>query len=241
MHTPTLKFKTLFFNCLAIFLAISFFSYSQDAQPGSQETTEISKEERVWMTKFFNDFMLDSRAIFTLWGSKPITEVVIDHHSEEEMEAFYNSLSEDEKKQCRVVEDYDLPENWNRWKKVSHRFPIKRYMLFQSNWYNDANATFIYFVDILKTACVIQENYETFRRLVGFDFSPPEVVMEIQDKDSKFWKKARNSSLLWGILFGYGKENAYTFQWKYFERGKKSEKFFSSLHHRLERRRYTRH
>ena len=40
------------------------------------------------------------------------------------------------------------------------------------------------------------------------------------NRKSKFWTQVRNSdniTILLGLLYGYGKTNAYTYHWKYFD------------------------
>ena len=195
---------------------------------------ELTSEERIWMTKFFTEILLEQHAIYTLWGSKPISLIIIDEYTNEEVDAYYNSLSEEEKKNIVTLIDavYDFPENWRKWEKISSRFPTKKFLFFKSNLHKDPRATFIYFVNILNTAFVIEDHYALFRKTVGFDFNPLEVVLEITNKDSKFWKKAINSALLSGILFGYGKKNALTFHWKHFDHPSNCANFLDSYKHR---------
>lgn len=185
-----------------------------------QNMNGLSKEEQVWLTKFFRDVMLEHSAIYTLWGSKPITEIIIERHSKEEAQAYYESLSEQEKQECWIVEDYDLLKNWGRWQQIQHRFPSTRYLFFECEWRNTSDALFVYFIDILKAAMTITENYPLFQKVVGVDFDPVAVVFEMPNKESLFWNKISGNALLWGILFGFGKENAYAFHWKYMEHGK---------------------
>lgn len=225
----------MFFRFIVLigFSSIFLFLSNCSTNPPTNEKTlyDLSAEERQWMTKFFNDILLEHSAIYTLWGSKPITEIVIEHHSEEEIKAYFDSLSEEEKKNCWIVNNYDLAENWEKWKKIHKFFPIKRHLFFQSDWRRTPDATFIYFVDILKTALTIEENYSLFRKQVGFDFDPTQVVFEMTMNNSIFWEKINRNSLLWGILFGYGKENAYAFHWKYYEHSPNADTFFSSIKH----------
>ena len=187
------------------------------------------------MTKFFNDLMLDQSAIYTLWGSKPLTfatAYLMDSYSEEEIQAYYDNLSEEEKKNGRIVEDYDLPENWEKWEKISAKFPIKRYLLFRSKFdAEDPHSFYIFFVNVLKTATVIQENYQLFRDTVGFDFDPLEVTLQIQNQDSEFWKIAFHRSLLVGILCGFGRDNSWAFHWKHKGNSKTCGHFLENLKH----------
>lgn len=209
-----------------VFAAIIFF-FSSCNTSQSNNSYPISSKEKKWMNKFFYDLMLEWGGIYTLWGSKPLTRIVLYQYSEEEIRTYQQSLSNKEKKNCRLIK-YDLPENWEKWELVKKRFPLKRYLLFKQT---ESDVTFIYFLDILKTTIIIQENYEIFKREVGFDFDPPEIVLQIQNEDSLFWKKVKKNSALLGLLFGYGKENSWGFHWKYFQAGTKNP--FAELPHSL--------
>ena len=129
-------------------------------------------------------------------------------------------LSQEERENCFIQNNYDLPSNWEKWEKIKSKFPLKKHLLFQSHFDEDGKASFVYFVDILKTAVAIETHYELFQRAVGVDFHPLEVVLEMPNSESNFWKKlrtAKNADVLWGILFGYGEMNSLAFHWKYFD------------------------
>jgi hypothetical protein len=230
MKPPVKKSSLLSFNWFYYFLAI-IFTLSSCNFTENDKPSQISKDERAWMEKFFNDLMLFESGIYTLWGSKPITLVGIPHYTEDELKTYIDSLKEEDKKNGLIVENYSLPETWEKWEKISDRFPMNRYLLFRSELYESPKASFIFFVDILKTAIVIEENYAAFRKVVGFDFNPLEVVLDIKNKDSAFWLAIRDhrSSALWGLLFGFGKTNAYAFHWKHFEHPEKSIQFFDQM------------
>ena len=87
-------------------------------------------------------------------------------------------------------------------------------------------------MDILKTALVLQDNYEFFRKEVGFDFHPLDAVLQMPESRSKFWEKIRSSDnrfMLWGLLFGYGKFNASIYNWKYQDAPESCRKFLLNL------------
>ncbi|MEN9344007.1 MAG: hypothetical protein RLZZ453_794 [Chlamydiota bacterium] len=170
------------------------------------------------MSKFFDDLLFSEQAVYTLWGSKPITEIVMYHYNEEEWSIISNEFTAEEKKNCHIDKDYDLPQNWEKWEKISLRFPMNRYLLFRSHFDDDGKASFLYLVDVIKTAVTIEENYQLFRDEVGFDFHPLETSLQISNPQSIFWnnvRKSKKSMLLWGLLFGYGKINSYAFYWKH--------------------------
>lgn len=211
-----------FIPLISLFQILFFlFSCSNPHNPPSHSTLyEITQEESDWMAKFFDDLLFEEGAVFTLWGSKPMTEIILYHYSEEEMAVMFDNLTKEELENCYINYKYDLPKNWEKWEKIHSRFPIKKYLLFRSHFSEDKKVSFVYFVDILKSASIIHDHYDLFRKSVGRDFHPLEAVLEMPNTESFFWRKIRNSeegALLWGILFGYGKINACAYHWKYFD------------------------
>lgn len=204
----------------------------------SESIAQLTADERLWMDKFFQDVMLDESAIYTLWGSKPITTIILNHISDEEINAWVEGMSEEEKKELIIsTRPYDLPENWKKWEKIRTRFSIPQYLFFKRSRSNDVRFEDIYFVNILQTALTLQQHYAIFKKYTGNDFDPLKVVFEIENEDSTFWKKALNHSLLLGILFGFGLENSSCFDWKYFtdtEDNPEMEAFITSLPFRFD-------
>ena len=126
-----------------------------------------------------------------------------------------------------VVEGYNLSEAWKKWEQINHRFPMKRFMLFKQEERIDPHVFFMVFVDILKTAAVIQDNYEAFHKAMGFDFHPLELTLQMNQKDSVFWKNI--NSYLYGLLFGFGKTNSQLFHWKHFDHPKSCDEFCKNI------------
>ncbi len=183
------------------------------------------------MTELFDNILFWEGAAYTLWGSKPLTMIIITHYTTEELAQFEKDQDLKASKNCYIV-DTSMVENWPRWEQVCAKFPMKRYLLFRSHDSEDGRYSFIYFVDILKTATVIQNNYDLFARAVGFDFHPLEVVLELPNRDSLFWKEVEDSidsSLLWGLLFGFGRQNVYGFHWRYCDCPPACEHFFQNF------------
>ena len=220
--------RTLFLFSSTILL---IFSSCQQKDSSKTAPADISQEERLWLTQFFSDLMFFENGIYTLWGaSKPMTIVQVDHYSEEEMKSHYDSLTDDQKKNGCIFEDYSFPETWEKWEKIQDRFPMNRFMLFKMDQLRDENTFFVLLVDVLKVANVIRENYDAFHKAIGFDFHPVEITLEMNQKDSVLMQALTgNNSHLFGLLFGYGKENSYFFQWKNFDHPKSCEKFCEKI------------
>lgn len=158
---------------------------------------------------------------------------LLNRNNKKDME-FYERLSplEKEEKAYLIAEKdfiYHTEDLWDKWEQIQSRFPIrKRFLLVKKEWSNDSwkeifpecKAVYdVFLVDILKTALIIQENYGLFRQTVGYDFDPLEVVFELENKNSRFWDKLRGEegwryATLWGLLYGFGRENSFSYTWK---------------------------
>lgn len=198
---------------LLILLAIIFFFVGCDKAANHIPLQELNAEERAWMEKFFKDIMLEEGSIYTLFGSKPMTAIAINYHSDDEVQAIFDQMSEEEKATAVIVDD-DLPQNWEKWEKLRSRFSMNRYLFFKKTDPEDSKFATLYFVDIAKVALVLEEHYDIFKRETGMDFLPLQVVFEME-KGSVFWDQVFNNSTLVGLLYGFGLKNSYSFTWKY--------------------------
>ncbi len=211
----TKKFRMSQLTLFLLFITIIFYSCSKL----SEKPFNLSKEERDWMDGFFKGIMIQEDAIYTLFGTKPLTRIVINYYTPEEKKTFVEQMTEEQKANAVWTADYQLAENWEKWEKIRERFPVnRRYLFFKNQHPHDPKLAFLFFVDVVKLAATLQENYELFSRETNMDFDPMEVVFELE-KGSEFWNevfdKSINNSALVGVLFGYGIKNAFCFQWKW--------------------------
>lgn len=210
-----------------LFIAILLFvtaCYKTTTPP----TYDLTSEEKEWMESFFTGLMLQNPAIYTLCGSKPMTCVTLCYHTGEEIQAYYDQLTEEEKKNAVYVEDYQLAQNWEKWEQVRSRFPIKRYMIYKKNDTGDPKFAQVYFVDPLKVAQAISENYNVFKDAVGFDFDPYHEAYQIE-KGSVFWDKVETNPVINGILFGFGLKNSLKFYWEHWGKPENSQDFIDCV------------
>ena len=208
--------------CVAGLIAIvfSFFSCSRK----TRNERDNKKNE------FFTRLLFLEGVAYTIHGSKPISEVVLDRRTAEEKEVerkqYLFSLSEEmkqimEKQQGIDWEpEYDFETSWDEWENGLNHVKIRDLMIVHVDR-GISNLDFVYFVNIIESAKIIQLNYSLFREYMGFDFNPLDVVLDFEKKTSKFWEKMfakptnPNQACLWGILFGYGVENSYPYSWIY--------------------------
>ena len=71
--------------------------------------------------------------------------------------------------------------------------------------------------NIQRTALVLAENYSIFKEAVGMDFHPLQVVFELQNPHSEFWKRIFKveNHVAKGLLFGFGLKNALFGDWSF--------------------------
>jgi hypothetical protein len=190
----------------------------------------LSSEDRIWMETFFTGLMLQNRGIYTLCGSKPMTCVTLHYRTDEEIQAYYDQMTEEEKLTAVYVEDYQLTQNWEKWEHIRSHFPIDRFMLYKKNDAIDPKFAEVYFVDPFQVADVISENYDIFKDITGFDFDPIHEAFQIE-KGSSFWDKVEKNPIISGILFGFGVKNSLKFYSENWEQPEKSESIEDCIPH----------
>lgn len=226
-YKESLFYQKLYTLCLRLSIILLLTVSCQSSQKET-DNLNFSSDEKVWLTQFFEDVMLFESGIYTLWGSsKPLTMIAIEQYTDEEKQAFYDSLTEEEKKSGILCMGYSLDKTWFQWEEIKHRFPMNRYMLFKMKQFQDDHVFFVLFVDILKTTAVIQENYDIFRKAIGVDFHPLEITLSMKQKDCILWEKM--NAHLWGILFGFGKMNSYLFQLQHFDHPESCNEFCKNI------------
>ena len=199
-------------------LMVMCTSPEKSAKPS--EVFSITEEERGWLREFFHDLLFEEIGAYVLYGTKPMTWFSIEKaYTEEEqarIKAWYNALSDQEKAKYTVREDdrYDFYTNFHKWEQIKQRFPIKQYLFgtFPNRFKIDESDS-LFFVNIEMAIRTLLEYYEDFRRILGFDFDPLQVVFEIENRESKFWNGVIHDDVLLGILLGFGGDNAWFFNW----------------------------
>lgn len=198
--------------------SIFFFTLSCSSQ---------SSDEKERWDEFYVRLLFMESAAFTIHGSKPITEIILDHRSREEKdkerEDFLSRMSEEERKaleseqKIEYTPKYDFAESWRLWEEKLNKEEIHNYIIAHFP-IKSTDLDFVYIVNIIETATIIKRHYSLFKSFFGFDFDPLEIVFEIHDENSVFWNKILNneemvpeSVCLLGILFGYGIENSYPY------------------------------
>lgn len=217
--------KNALFKYFEIFLflfLLSGCSSDVDNRPKSQNTNHfcrhVSAEDKKWLEKFFTDFFLEGPAIYTLFGSKPMSGVLVITSCEKEwIEAatpFFQKENETRKKEiinkikdhCR---NYDLAQNWEKWIAWKKNCPPTSFLFAKQPL--DEHGFIAHVIHAPEVIWTLQKHYALFSRELNMDFDPLQVTLEFEDPLSVFWEKVLSNHLLQGILHGFGEKNAYFF------------------------------
>lgn len=198
----------------ALFLLTLIFFVPSCTSKKSAHAIPISKEERVWLEEFFRDLLFKETGVFTLCGTKPVSlcHVYKNKHpitQEEEERLRKEGLDAQPRR-------YNFDENYEKWLKIKDRFQIRQYLFgaFPEPFVAEGDKIeTILFVNIEMTLRTLIAYYDNFRRLLGYDFDPFEVVFEVENRDSPFWNAVLKEHVLTGILVGYGLDDPWFFQW----------------------------
>ncbi|MCB9093245.1 MAG: hypothetical protein H6620_11865 [Halobacteriovoraceae bacterium] len=165
------------------------------------------------MQRFFEFLLFSEGGAYTLHGSKPMTRFEVSFYSYDELIEIHGGLE----KESIVVNNYDFPENWEKWESVQSKFVTPRFILIRKQDKEYEKLSHVFFINVLEAVLVIQENYALFKTVLGYDFEPIKVVFEIQNEQSKFWDGVFTHSELSGLLYGFGYRNSMCFKWKFSE------------------------
>lgn len=166
----------------------------------------LPQEDKEAIENFFSYLFLDEGFAYVLFGSKPMSTTAYDNRIQATCE------------EMRQHPMFALESWWQTWEKVSHAFPLKDFSFFaqrREGWFE------IFLVNHSHALDIIEKNLALFREKLGCNFTPKEILESIVSSDSVFKEGLKESQALFGLLLGYGKNNAIGFE-NYFTKNKKS-------------------
>ena len=171
-----------------------------------------------WMDKFFEYILFSQQGAYTLHGSKPMTYIEVCLYSPQEVAEIHKELGiETNDQEASAVDISGFIEGWEQWQSLKSKAHFPRFIFIEKQDPDYPKVYHMYFINVTEAALAITENYSLFRRILGFDFDPLEVVLEIKSETSKFWKAVFSRSDLIGILYGFGSKNSQCFSWTFGE------------------------
>jgi hypothetical protein len=234
MRTPSLKKSHHPMLVGLLFLIINFFAVGCHNKKQPALSSCLTAEEKMDLEYFLRFLIFENYGAFVLFGSKPLcvmnvsdTDPVVIQATRQKRLA---SMSDDERTQweCRLEKckangsliDVDFIRNpydgWRALEKVRKTFRMKQYIIGVDDESERGDRRLV-LANIQKTALVLAENYTIFKEAAGMDFHPLQVVFELQNPNSEFWKRIFRikNHVAKGLLCGFGLKNSLFGDWRF--------------------------
>ncbi len=194
------RFYKFFIRLLLLFCF--FYSFSISASTAHEILEQIPLQDRVSIRLFFDYVIYQTPSPFTLFGDKPMSGIACMKC----MNPFYLSESS---------YNNSLPKYYEVWKKYAHLFPSKKY-LFIEYYYPEMKNLYITLFN--KKACIdtMNNHLSLFQEILGETFSSQELFNHIVSS-SDVPGTLKHHQGLYGLLFGFGKVNAFRFHAIYYD------------------------
>ena len=165
------------------------------------------------LTSFFKELLFEHGGAYTLFGDKPITIEVRNDYDEEDFNKL-NEYFQNHPEIPLIQVERNIDKTWKDWQRLANNFDLTNYILaeIKPDHYGEKESLLV-FINIKRTALILQKYYDYFKRTVGYDFNPIDIIFELKNGNQTFWKTVFSHYALCGILLGYGSENAWLFEW----------------------------
>lgn len=203
------KKSLILFFFLSIFFCGCDKKYPITEPPSQFDGLSLNDKEK--LTSFFNELLFVYGGAYTLFGSnKPITIEPLLYYDAKDFKKIGEYIKNHPDLDVINI-DRRLEETWADWKKLSSRHETANYILTEIKLDNfSAKESLLVFINIKNTSKILKQYYDDFKKEVGKDFDPDDVINNI-NKNGVFWKKIFKNHALAGILLGYGYDNAVLF------------------------------
>jgi hypothetical protein len=195
MHTtPHLWFRRgliLSIACLLLnyFLTTSCSTYQSDR-----------KQSEAFLTKL----LLENGGIYTLFGDKPITGMLIFCGNPEDLSL--EGLSEETLRNVIFVEDY-TPENYASWKRFSKGLKFTKFRLIEQPCANDPLQLSYMLVNLNNVRNLLQSHQKTFQEHLKMVIDAEQILQQLDQPSSAFWSTVFKDHYLAGLLYGFDEES----------------------------------
>lgn len=160
-----------------------------------------------------NYFLFEKHVVFVLFGTKPMSEIILYPSKDKETEQkLFASLPKELQSQAKIVKyPYSIYECWNTWKRNQDLIAIQDFLVVERPLKFDPSAVAVFVVNIKETANILCKHYNYFKSLYGNDFDPKTEIYTLKKVDSAFWDRILEDHFSQGLLFGFGEKNSRCF------------------------------
>jgi|GEM_PF-2346968 hypothetical protein len=187
-----------------VFIVIAYSTQQSTISGGNRvqkALSKISKEDYAQLEQLFRILFFENYFAYTLFGSKPMT-----YHG-----AFYEQP-------IHVTIDNPNSElifltNWKIWEKYS-KLPEFKSENFVFIYEKRPELFGIHFISKRNILSCVRDNIDIFKDILGSEINPEKVLQAIETSND-IYETLGDTHLLYGILFGFGTQNAIAFHQKF--------------------------
>jgi len=168
-----------------------------------QRIALLSKEDRKALSVFFHNGISISSYGHTLLEQKPMSLlIVLDPDTKE---------SEDPE----IANPYDLTtRGYEVWRKHRDWFPENKYMFVEFVSHIDKKTPLVGLIHVKLCKATIAKHLSDFQHVIDKPLSPEEIFAILINPSHEKFDAIINNDFLQGILYGYGRNNAYLYDQK---------------------------
>jgi len=185
----TSKFR-LFLICVitAIFIASIAFL----------KKTDVEKKKQV--ESFFKVLVYENHFGYTLFGDKPVS--IAGYFTQEPLSNFFWGRSNHS----------NLGELWKIWESYQKTLNIKEYIFLNEADVDLDNLRVITLINKKAFLAKVKQHIELFQAVLGNNITPELLLERVSAPHSSLFKHLNCNEGLYGILLGYGRNNAFAFK-----------------------------
>jgi hypothetical protein len=207
-----MKKKLLIFCGVLLVVGLSYMLYmrnyynvvsSEEIVAVREKLKILSPQERQDLA-FFVDEILFSQYSYTLVGYKPMSISVITIQETEDLQPWMRESFKSPRSQT-------LRQGYLVWEKCQSLFPLKKHILINYSFMGKGRREIVL---ICPTLCktTIQEHLDDFQEILGKGCTSEEVFEILTHPEHEDFYTIVNHNRLFGILLGFGRNNAYLYE-----------------------------
>ena len=172
-----------------------------------KDKSNLSTHKKEKIERFLKDLLIENAGIYTLYGDKPISEILFYTGNLKSLENA-ESLNVEQDEIFFVESETILKQlsNWRLWKDYQKTLKLNNFGFIEISPPNQTDYCFYYIINFEAARKVIEENLHDFTSRLGIDLS--NYKKRLMDPQSILWTKGFTDHYLMGLLYGFGKENA---------------------------------
>jgi hypothetical protein len=175
-----------------LFLLLPIMNFAQDV---NNFLSKIPPQDKQQLENFFHIIMHSNSGCYTLFGDKPVTL-----SGDFILTSCNNVLAG---ARCGGI----FWKYWKTWEKYKSQLTIKNYIFFAEPSITCKNVVNVILINKKAFVKEVNQYIEFFNEKLG-DISSAETFLKKIEEQKRFASMIRNDEMLWGILLGYGLENA---------------------------------